>query len=500
MPRKQLFIEFSDTGIRMIEATKKRKTLVISNQRKIGTGGADREMLTAYLQDLVPKKRFRQTPCVVLVSKSTVVTKNIELPFMKPKEMAQFFTHNAHDYFTTNHQSYSFIHHVTEEYEVDKESYDGQVEHKKMMNVMLSAMPTDELEDIKEACRANGLRIMGVETYADVILKTFAREEKDLAFLDINDERVSFTMSKGKSLFMHAAFNPKDQDEFSYSFSEGNPDTQTTILNNVRGYLNFYSSKNYGNKPSMISVFGEDEMAEHIQTHMNMDFNDIVSRNHLPFTVKEKMRKGSFSQEEHLGLLSCAYTYAKDSNTNLLESLGEKEKKDYLSVAVSTLMIVTALLWSGYSSVYPYYEAQNASRTLSELRMELGSHLPLKAKYDEHVALSTLEQNKFAILSQMKGNQISFGRIITVINSSLPEGSRMIQFKYGSDGSINTLYEMDNSELAGTLVDNINQLGVFEPVHLESVSLNGGYEPISLNLKLREDVVKEFTERKGKQE
>lgn len=499
MSKRRLFIEFTDHEVRLLEIERKRKQLIVSNHKSASFEEFEEENLASALAMVLGKSKWLKRECQVLVSRTSLIAKNIEVPRMKTRDLESLLMNNIQDYFTTNADEYTFVHHITGEHDQEVTGVEGNLGKKTMMNVMLNAIPSKELELIKQVCSIKGLKVKDVETYATAVLKVFAKEDKDVAIVDVRDTKVSFTMFEGKNLFMHAGFNPKERDDFSYSNFEDVSDVKTTVLNNVMGYLNFYSSKHYGQKPSIICLLGDQETVESLHDALEMSYEGLVSRNHLPFTVKERKARQHFKfpKEDFTGLLSYGYSHEKKSSTNLLHATGDKGRQGKKDQRVVMAMIVGAILWTGYSVLYPFYTAQEEGRRLSEVKGDLAYHIDLKQRYDQYEALSADEQNKSTLLSQMESATVNFGTIVSVINTALPEGTMLVQFRYEEDGTIGTLFQMKDARLSGQLVDNLNELEVFETVRLDSVSLSNQSEPILLNLKIRPDAMSEFMKGEG---
>lgn len=479
MMNSKLYIEFSDHDIKLLEAKRSKKKLIVSRLRKENLVSSSEEDKQVAFKKLLGKKSRHKRDCSILVSTSNILTKTIEVPKLKTKDIQSLLENNLPQYFAVEGNEYLISFKIIKEFEKETE------EMKKLfLKLLLVAYPKDMFQEMLELCQSFNLRPTNVDVYPNVLFDRFSTYKEPISIIDVQENGANCLILNEQDLFLYALFNPNETEDF-FSIGEENP--LESITNTISGYLNFYSTKNFGEKVKQIFLFTDSEK-EDLKDFLQPYIDGYVQFNSLPFNVEfKKKKRGPFQNHDFLSIFSFAMKEKKKQDINLMTKFSMIEKNKSKK---KTLMIVgAAVAMAGmlYTIGEPYYQKIVVKKDITAFEENLGQADEISTKYNEFESLSNMRREKEKLLVSLKQSQYDYSTLLSIVYSTLPEGVTIEQFLVKDKGLVQVSFRIPNTLQASELVSNINQLQYFDKVFLESISLNDRPESVVLNLTILEE-------------
>lgn len=473
--RNHIYLEVSDSKVKKIRAKQSKRNLLVPSLEEANISSFDRQGLSEAIA-AVTETENGKTKINLLLSTSHLLIKTIEIPKLKDKDIQSLIEKNLTQYFTVGSEMHISSYRILNSF--DKEG-------KEFVEILLFAYPKEEMDMIKEVCAENDLVVVSAEPYSNMVFEEYRNQPCPIAVVHVEEGKVNCVILKGNHLFLHAWFDPHENDDFS--FAETTSDE--TILSNLEGYFNFYSSKNYGEKIKQIFLFSK-ETSEDLPILIEYKTEIPVDYNVLPFPIQFKNKEEDFNPHEFFSLFLFAKNLNKKNSMNLLTHSVYQEKKQSNLLIVSAFLLVAGIM--GYSIFTPFYEKHQLEESIASYEDELFQH---KEVAEELTTLKQLTQDRVAkekALTELNESQYNFPRLLAVFYSLLPEGVYIEQFVVKESGVISVQFSVSNTLQSTKLTDGLNASEYFNPVYIESARLDDKKEIIQLDFELKEEVEKQF--------
>ena len=479
MAKTKLYIEFTDYDIKLIEAQKKKNKLIVTKVKKENLSTSSQEDKEAALKTLLGYKKKSTKECNVLISTSNILTKTVEIPKLKRKDIQSLLENNLPQYFAVEGHEYLISFKILTEFEKEIEE-----EKKDFLRLLLVAYPKDMFESMIELCNSFNLKPNNMDVYPNVVFDRFSKYKEPISIVDIQDNGANCVIVSENDLFLYALFNPNESEEF-FAFEDTNP--IQSISNTISGYLNFYSSKHFGEKVKQIFLFASEEKEE-LQTHLQNYIDGYVQFNSIPFNIEfKKKKRGIIENQEFLSLFSFAMKEKKKHDINLMEKFTSLSKETSHKKTFMITAVAMGLLGMIYTIGEPYYQKIMYNQEIDSIEKRLSESENLSTKYNEYQTLLSMRTEKERLLATLKKSQYDYSTLLSITYFILPAGVTIEQFLVKDKGLVQVTFKVPNTLKASELVSNINDLEYFENVFLESVSLNDRPESIVLNLTILDD-------------
>lgn len=203
MASNQLFIEISDYDIKLLEAKKSKNKLIVSKVKKESTLSLTEEEKSNVLRKLLGHKKRSKLDCNILVSTSNILTKTVEVPKLKKKEVRSLLENNLPQYFAVEGEDYLSSYKILKEFqkEVDEKQKD-------FFQLLLIAYPKDMFQSIMELCQSANLNPTSFDVYPNVIFDTFSKYNEPISIVDVQEDGANCIILNDRELFLYALFNP----------------------------------------------------------------------------------------------------------------------------------------------------------------------------------------------------------------------------------------------------------------------------------------------------
>lgn len=426
------------------------------------TPSSDMENNSIELKKLLLENKITSKKVDVILSIDSIVTRQIEIPAMKEKDLKNFINNNIGQYFTVNTGDFYFDYKT---YEIVEE------EKKKILSVLLVAVPKEKLYNIKILLKLNELIANKVRIYPECLVSYYRKDKKQsIAVLDVNSDKSSITIiNKGKIFVYSTSFI--DMSEI---------DGYSELTDNFTYFLNFYSSRNFGNKVDNIYVVGEKsediELVKTLSDNIDMDITYEKKNNYIEVL-------GNFMEAKAI------YSKSIDFKEALNDALKNKQEDKEFTFAIIGILLLVVTGMSGYYYRLIYLKEYNNVPSPA-LLAELKKYSEVEKKI---VSLNNEKQNyqkKVDVINEVKNDEFNYLLIIDGLKNGLPE-SITVNFLYIEKEIINITLNINNNTLdAARAVIAINNTNLFELIDIREVKLDDTVNSISLDLKPKERLQK----------
>jgi len=255
------------------------------------------------------------------VNDGSFITRPIELPITKEKDITRHLSLEAEQYLPINKNNFQVGFRVMERRAgVDEAG----------SSIMVSAGPKESIDSILKCLDSCRLEAKVIDVYPNNICRLMKDlKQEDFAVIDMGKKNINITIIEGKKFYMYS-FLPVnfealfegylkdegiDADEFwrkyyygSYSSQYINEDEEpmensireilSGTLGQVSRYLDYFNSRHFGKTVDNVYVIGENGMLKGLKGIMSTSFNTKVTIGLEAFETLDTIRNISFLREQ----------------------------------------------------------------------------------------------------------------------------------------------------------------------------------------------------------
>ncbi|HYF82820.1 MAG TPA: pilus assembly protein PilM [Clostridia bacterium] len=325
----RLYIELENDAMRYIYGSMSRKKV---NIRKWGIKNLTEgcfangrvmdevefiKSLSALRKDL---KIFRCTVHLT-VNDGSFITRPIELPILKEKDIEKHLSLEAEQYLPINKKNFQVDFRVIER---RKESDEAG------SSVMVSAGPKENIENILKCFDRCRLDAKVIDVYPNNICRLLKNlDEEDFAVIDMGRRSINITIIESKKFYMHtnipvnmeslfedyikdnsiemndfrreyfyAGFDALQINKDDILINDSMRDTLSGVVGQVSRYLDYFNSRHFGKTVDNVYVIGENGMLKGLRKSMSDSFNTNVTIGMKPFPLLDSIRGNSFLEAQ----------------------------------------------------------------------------------------------------------------------------------------------------------------------------------------------------------
>ncbi|MBC8062742.1 MAG: pilus assembly protein PilM [Clostridiaceae bacterium] len=416
------------------------------------TPGSDIEDSNINLKKLFLKNKITSKNVDVILSIDSIVTRQIEVPEMKDKDLRSYVNNNIGQYFTVNTGDFYFDYKVVEIREEEK---------KRIFSVLLVAVPKEKINKIKDLLIQNKLNINKIKIYPECLASFYKKYKKQsIAILDVSNEKSSITiLDKGKIFIYSTLFLDISDD-----------DSPSELLDNLTYFLNFYSTRNFGNKVDKVFIVGEKSE--------NPELRKILNENIEVNITYEK-------ETNFIEILGSSMEVKAINNKSIdfKETFNEKgQNKEFLPAIIGILLIAVVGIGAYY---YTEITLNSNIATPPSLQAEINKYSGLEKTISDLSIEKQGYQKKIEAINEIKNDEFNYVSIIDGIRKGLPKNITVKSMDIQKE-KISVVLNINNSTLdVARAVIAINNTKLFETIDISEVKLDDSVKSISLDLKLK---------------
>jgi len=200
------------------------------------------------LRNLIKVSGMKAKKALVNISDQRLITRIVKVPYMEEKDLASFVEMEINDFLLVDLDSFDYDYRVLKKFEEEGRDY---------YNLLLAGAPKSVIEDWVKVIQAAGLIPLAIDIYPNNISRLFKElKEVDVAVLDIGRSNTHLTVFEKGVLFLYACI-PGGHGGIKEVAEEGLPEGMEAVFNDVRAYLNFYSSRHFGREVDEVYLIND---------------------------------------------------------------------------------------------------------------------------------------------------------------------------------------------------------------------------------------------------
>lgn len=199
------------------------------------------EVNAGRLKEFLRQNIMKATKVVAGLGQSGIITRNVRVPKMPPKDLDNMMKLEINDFLPVSPGEYAFDYKVLDEVEEDEREY---------LELMVAAVNHKQAEQCALLLKQAGLKPVVLDILPNMLHRLLGRmTNRDTMILDGGLDGTRLVIFKDKKLFMYAdipfTVNPRGDHDFA------------VLTGEMRGYLDYFSSRNFGKTVDGIIILGE---------------------------------------------------------------------------------------------------------------------------------------------------------------------------------------------------------------------------------------------------
>ena len=305
-----------------------------------------------------------------------------------------------------------------------------------------------------------------MKIYPECVVSYYRKNKnQSIAVLDVGNDKSSITITNEGKIFVYSTLFIDMSEVGSYS----------ELTDNFLYFLNFYSTRNFGNKVDNIYVVGEkSEDTQLIKTlRENIDIN--ISHEYKNHYVEIL---GSFMEGKAI------HNKSIDFKEALKDTLKNKEVDKIFILSIISVFLIASVGMGCYYYTEVYLNGMK-NTVAPSLISEINKYSDVEEKISELNNEKQNYQKKVDVINQIKNDEFNYILIIDGLKKGLPKNIT-VKFMYIQSEKISITLNINNSTLdVARAVIALNNTKLFETVDISKVRLDDTVNSISLDLKLQ---------------
>ena len=415
----KLYISYYENYIAIVEGiyNKKKEKFNIKNTLILNSEDIDdskyEDKKYALLREALTLNQYKSKDVVFLLNTRDVIIKYHNAQKVQPKDLDGIMNNEMYEVMSLDYDQYTFSYEVTNE---------NEEETPNTLDMIVAAIANDELEKIMDIFKEFKLNIERIDTMSSAYSRLVNElEYEDIMLLNIGNYGSIVNIYKDDSLFIH--------DNIPIRVSKGTGSSMgisLALIDEIRGLMNFYSSRNFGKTLDNIVLLGQSNTNTDIIEGFKESFNTkIVSGIENLFDI-EKYLQGDIQKDEIskisdiLGSMAIVEDNKTYRHMNLLplSIRNRQNKKEVLKQSALAIPLLVALLASPYVGLS--YMEYRALKQTEVVQARLDEILVQFKDIEEIDAKITLAQEEISIYDMLSSKEVSWGPILASIDKSIP--------------------------------------------------------------------------------
>ncbi|WP_027626697.1 type IV pilus biogenesis protein PilM [Clostridium lundense] len=423
------------------------------------------------------KNKMINKKAIAIIALDGVITRLVEIPFMKKKDIESFIKNNIDEYFTVNMNEYYYDYKIAQ---MEKDKV-------KKFHILLIVIPKAKLNNISFFMKNSGINIERITIYPDCIGDLFnLREDENVAVIDFIRGRTNVTILEGNRIFLHSNFPMEMLDNVEESYEE----SYEELLDNIGYFLNFYSTRHFGNKLDKIYLLGQAFYKESFISTLNEQFNIFIEQGITDIVKNTAICDDvDMSINEYGDVLGCNLRlkeiYNKTINfNNVIESDVSKRKERNIITNMIIFFSIITIAWISVAQYYinnelPKYNTTNLDKEIKRLEK-------VNKEYDSLQSRKSEYEKKEKAIDIINKDEFKYTYYLQELKKGLPSNV-LVSDVYVDKEKVDITVNINNSTLDKVkLVIAINNIGIFEHIELDSIKLDNSENEAKFTLKIKD--------------
>lgn len=495
----KLYISYYENYVVIVEGmyNNKKGKYIIKNLDIITENDVvlDTEDRYSLLRQALELNQYKSKKVVFLLNTRDVILKSNSIKKIDKKDLDGIMNNEMYDMMSLDDAEYSFSYEVIGEREVEEEIY---------LDMIIAAVQNRELDEILQIFEENKLTVTSIDTLTTAYSRLIKNiEYNDMMIINIGRYGSIVDIYKENTFFIHDNIPVKVSDE-------SNEFVAQSLKSEIKGLMDFYSSRNFGKEVDEIILIGESNKNKFIQEEFRTGFNSkVITGVENLFNIADNIQ-GEILEEDIsnitdiLGSMLISTMSKKSYDPINLLPLEEKNKRikniknrNILSMTIASVSILALpycaliVMNNRVEDTYLIYQ-----QNLNNIKVQYKSIKDLDTEIQKY-------QDKIDIYEMLSSKNITWNEVLSAIEKNISTNADLTDVKVyydeylaktttvkettedSSDTTQQTsststpLYEKipntisltgitRNAESIGMFTYNLNQLDYFKSVELKS--------------------------------
>lgn len=419
------------------------------------------------IEKLLSERKVKSKKAKAVISLEGIITRLIETPFLGKKDLKKFISNNLSEYFTVNLNDYYF----------DYKVISSKGRKNKKLNVVLCAFPRTKLNDIYSFVESCDLDCEKITIYPDSIASMFQYlKEQSVAVLDLNENKNIITILDNGNIFLYSTLQSDSYGDIEERYNQ--------LVDNIGYFLNFYSTRHFGNRVNQIYLIGEKwqekELYKSLESQFDIEIVCGISDNDLKIRTVNNIDVNMYCD-----IVGCSIKEKNDykKSINFTKAISEN-KKDSEKLGLGNILLVftglSILLWIIAFGYFKFSMMRYDTRKFSEkIKQVEDLEKNIKVVSDQNKKYQDKEKY-FNIIEEDNFNYISY---LEALKNGLPNDVSVNEVFFDRDKidlSLNINSPLDKAKL----VIAINKMNIFEHIEIDSIKLDDSEKEVKFTLKI----------------
>lgn len=193
------------------------------------------------LKDFLSQKNMKAKRVIAGLGYAGVICRNARVPMLKDKDLENMMKLNINDYLPVIPNEYAFDYKVLDDIEEDGKRY---------LELMVAAVKHRQAEQFALLLEKAGLKPVAFDILPNMLYRLFEHIPfQDTMVVDGGRDGCHLVIFKGKSLFMYT--------DIPFKVNNSTENDYPALAGEMRGYMDYYSSRNFGRTVDNICLLGE---------------------------------------------------------------------------------------------------------------------------------------------------------------------------------------------------------------------------------------------------
>ena len=437
----KLYISYYDNYVSIVEGIYNKKKNKYDIKNTMFLSGKDVELDTNDKYELLVEalrlNNFKSKNVVFSLNTRDVIIKTTQLAKVPPKDLDGIMNNDIYEMMSLDDMDYTFSYEVTNEKEV---------EGKETLDIIMAAILNEELEKIMTIFKDFKLNVERIDTIATSygrLLKNI--EYTDIAMINTGSYGSSATIYKEDALFIHDNIPVRINEDSIYSVS-------LALIDEVKGLMNFYSSRNYGKTVETMVLVGEHNNDTYVVNGFKETFNSeiIVGIENL-FDIDKDITGNIKDLDinkvcDIFGSMVVENKLKEYSTMNLLpNNLRNKQKqKDVLKQVALAMPLIIGLMAAphfvlGTMQMKVQYDTKVAQARLDEITAQQENIATIESDIKK-------VQDEIDVYDMLSSKSPRWGKVLTAIDKSIPYRAELTNINVSYDSSLVEVEEETTTE------------------------------------------------------
>lgn len=411
----KLYISYYENYISIVEGiySSKKNKFNIKNIMQLSLEEVKIENNEKYgfLKEALKLNKFKSKDVVFSLNTRDVIVKSNNIPKVNPKDLDGIMNNEMYEMMSLDYDQYTFSYEVTNEREV---------ENQETLDIIMAAISNEELNTILEIFKEFKLHVECIDTISTAYQRLLKKVEyDDIMMINVGRYGSSVNIYKDDSLFIYDDIPVRINETANYPVA-------LALTDEVKGLMNFYSSRNFGKNIDTIVIVGESNQNKYIKEVFEESFssNIVIGIENL-FDISDDLQGDIQNHEiskiaEILGSMYIVKEKKGYSHMNLLplylrnrQKTKEKLKGGMLIVPIGLLVLAAPYVAFGILENTVEKNIIIAQQRLDEIIIQ---NKDIQNIEDE---IKQLEE-EIAIYDMISSKNTSWGTILNAIDKSIP--------------------------------------------------------------------------------